>query len=111
MLELAIRAAREAGAILRDYAGRQFQIEHKGRINLVTEADLASERHIKELIAVQYPKHRNLGPKRAARARRMIKAGRRVITAGSLTRSTAPPTSRTAIRFTAFPSGWNAKAR
>jgi myo-inositol-1(or 4)-monophosphatase len=57
MLELAIRAAREAGAILRDFAGRQFQIEHKGRINLVTEADLASERHIKELIAIRYPEH------------------------------------------------------
>ena len=60
MLELAIRAAREAGAILRDYAGRQFQIEHKGRINLVTEADLASERHIKQLISTHYPTHRIL---------------------------------------------------
>src|SRR2546422_10000420 len=60
MLELAIRAAREAGAILRDYSGRQFQIEHKGRINLVTEADLASERHIKQLIASHYPNHRIL---------------------------------------------------
>lgn len=66
MLELAIRAAREAGAILRDYAGRQFQIEHKGRINLVTEADLASERYIKELIAVQYPKHRILAEESGA---------------------------------------------
>ncbi|MBL8188089.1 MAG: hypothetical protein JNK38_08780, partial [Acidobacteria bacterium] len=46
MIELAIRAAREAGAILQDFAARGFRIEHKGRINLVTEADLASERHI-----------------------------------------------------------------
>src|SRR5262245_54287739 len=60
MLELAIRAAREAGAILQDYAARGFQIEHKGRINLVTEADLASERHIKQLIASHYPNHRIL---------------------------------------------------
>jgi myo-inositol-1(or 4)-monophosphatase len=60
MLELAIRAAREAGAILLEYAARGFQIEHKGRINLVTEADLASERHIKQLIASQYPEHRIL---------------------------------------------------
>jgi myo-inositol-1(or 4)-monophosphatase len=60
MLELAMRAAREAGAILQDYAARGFQIEHKGRINLVTEADLASERHIKGLIASHYPNHRIL---------------------------------------------------
>lgn len=60
MLELAIQAAREAGAILQAYAARGFQIEHKGRINLVTEADLASERHIKTLIAARYPSHRIL---------------------------------------------------
>src|SRR2546425_11134695 len=66
MLELAIRAAREAGAILRDYSGRQFQIEHKGRINIVTEADLASERHIKELVSAHYPKHRLLAEESGA---------------------------------------------
>jgi myo-inositol-1(or 4)-monophosphatase len=57
MLDLAIRAAREAGAILQQYAARGFQIANKGRIDLVTEADLASERHIKELIASHYPSH------------------------------------------------------
>jgi myo-inositol-1(or 4)-monophosphatase len=66
MLELAIRAAREAGALLRDYAGRQCQVEHKGRINLVTEADLASERHIKELIAAHHPQHRILAEESGA---------------------------------------------
>src|SRR5262245_10045949 len=60
MLDLVIRAAREAGAILQEYAARGFQVEHKGRINLVTEADLASERHIKQLIASHYPAHRIL---------------------------------------------------
>jgi myo-inositol-1(or 4)-monophosphatase len=60
MLELAIRAAREAGAILRDSAGRQFQVGHKGRINLVTEVDLASERYITGLISTHYPQHRIL---------------------------------------------------
>ncbi len=60
MLDLAIRAAREAGAILQEYAARGFQIEKKGRINLVTEADLASERHITELISGRYPGHRIL---------------------------------------------------
>jgi myo-inositol-1(or 4)-monophosphatase len=66
MLELALRAAREAGAILQDYAARGFQIEHKGRINLVTEADLASERHIKQLISSAYPSHRILAEESGA---------------------------------------------
>lgn len=61
MLEFAMRAAREAGAILLDFAARGFQIEHKGRIDIVTEADLASERHLKALISSQYPTHRILG--------------------------------------------------
>src|SRR5262249_28247797 len=68
MLELAIRAAREAGAILQDYAARGFQIEHKGRINLVTEADLASEQYIKRLIASHYPTHRILAEESSERA-------------------------------------------
>lgn len=66
MLELAMRAAREAGAILQEYAAREFQITHKGRINLVTEADLASERHIKELILTHHPTHRILAEESGA---------------------------------------------
>jgi myo-inositol-1(or 4)-monophosphatase len=58
IIELAMRAAREAGAILQDFATRGFQVTHKGRINLLTEADLASERHIKQLIAEHFPAHR-----------------------------------------------------
>jgi myo-inositol-1(or 4)-monophosphatase len=58
MLELAIRAAREAGALLQDFARRGFDVTHKGRINLVTEADLASEKHIIELVRQHYPAHR-----------------------------------------------------
>jgi myo-inositol-1(or 4)-monophosphatase len=57
MLDLAIRAAREAGEILQQYAARGFHIANKGRIDLVTEADLASERHIKGLIISHYPSH------------------------------------------------------
>ena len=58
VLELAVQAAREAGTILRNYAARGFEITNKGRINLVTEADLASEKHITEMIAARYPTHR-----------------------------------------------------
>jgi myo-inositol-1(or 4)-monophosphatase len=57
MLELAIRAAREAGALLQEFTQRGFDVAHKGRINLVTEADLASEKHIIELIRQHYPTH------------------------------------------------------
>jgi myo-inositol-1(or 4)-monophosphatase len=60
IIDIAIQAAREAGVILQEYAKRGFQIRNKGRINLVTEADLASERHIKELINSHYPGHRIL---------------------------------------------------
>jgi myo-inositol-1(or 4)-monophosphatase len=66
MLEFAMRAAREAGAILLDFAARGFQIEHKGRIDVVTEADLASERHLKSLIASKYPAHRILAEETGA---------------------------------------------
>lgn len=66
MIELAIRAAREAGGILRDFASRGFEVTRKGRINLVTEADHASEVHIKELISTHYPGHRILAEESGA---------------------------------------------
>ncbi|MFN0119491.1 MAG: inositol monophosphatase family protein [Blastocatellia bacterium] len=56
--EFAIDIAREAGDILREYAARGFEITHKGRINLVTEADLASEKHLKQRIGAAFPAHR-----------------------------------------------------
>ncbi len=61
MLELAIRAAREAGELLRSNLGRHIDVSRKGRIDLVTEVDLASERLIKNLIATHYPRHAVLG--------------------------------------------------
>ncbi len=66
MIELAIRAALEAGGILRDFAHRGFEISQKGRIDLVTEADHASEAHIKDLIAAHYPEHRILAEESGA---------------------------------------------
>lgn len=66
MIDLAIRAAREAGAILNDFQRRGFDIERKGRINLVTAADRASEIHIKALISEHYPDHRILAEESGA---------------------------------------------
>jgi myo-inositol-1(or 4)-monophosphatase len=56
MLNFAIETAREAGQILLDKLGK-ITVSKKGDINLVTEADLASEKHIVEKIRSHYPKH------------------------------------------------------
>jgi myo-inositol-1(or 4)-monophosphatase len=61
VLELAIRAAREAGELLRANMGRRIDVLHKGPIDLVTEVDIASERLIKDLITTHYPRHTVLG--------------------------------------------------
>ncbi len=57
MLNFAIETAREAGQILLEKFGRDIDIHKKGEINLVTEADLASEKLIVEKIKSYYPKH------------------------------------------------------
>lgn len=57
MLNFAMQTARDAGRILLDKFGRKINISKKGDINLVTEADLASEKFIIERIKSHYPKH------------------------------------------------------
>lgn len=57
MLNFAIETAREAGQILLEKYGRKINISKKGDINLVTEADLASEKLIIERIHTHFPKH------------------------------------------------------
>ena len=57
MLNFAIETAREAGQILLEKFGRKINVSLKGNINLVTEADLASEKHVIEKIRSHYPKH------------------------------------------------------
>jgi myo-inositol-1(or 4)-monophosphatase len=57
MLNFAIETAREAGSILLEKFGRKINISKKGDIDLVTEADLASEKAIIERIRSHYPKH------------------------------------------------------
>jgi myo-inositol-1(or 4)-monophosphatase len=51
LLALAGRAALEAGAIQRALYDRPHQISHKGVIDLVTEADVASEKKVLALLA------------------------------------------------------------
>jgi myo-inositol-1(or 4)-monophosphatase len=57
MLNFAIETARMAGQILLEKFDRGIAIQKKGDINLVTEADLASEALIIERIRSYYPKH------------------------------------------------------
>lgn len=57
MLNFAIETARDAGQVLLEKFGRDISVTKKGDINLVTEADLASEALIVERIRSYYPKH------------------------------------------------------
>src|SRR5712691_10315980 len=57
LLNFAIQTARDAGSILADRLGRALQVSNKGDIDLVTEADLASEKLIIERIRSHYPRH------------------------------------------------------
>jgi myo-inositol-1(or 4)-monophosphatase len=57
MLNFAQQTAREAGRILLDKFGKKINVFKKGDINLVTEADLASEKFIIDQISTYYPKH------------------------------------------------------
>jgi myo-inositol-1(or 4)-monophosphatase len=57
MLNFAIQTAREAGRVLAEKFGRALQVSNKGDIDLVTEADIASERLIVERIRGYHPRH------------------------------------------------------
>lgn len=57
---VAEEACRIGGAILLDWADR-FSVSEKGRANLVTEADFASQKAIHDFIHQRYPDHGYLG--------------------------------------------------
>ena len=61
LTQTAIQAARLGGVILQDYAQKGFSVHSKGEtINLVTEADLHSEKAIIESIRTTFPEHQIL---------------------------------------------------
>ncbi len=61
LTQTAIQAARLGGAILQDYAKKGFKVHSKGEsINLVTEADLQSEKAIIQSIRKAFPEHQIL---------------------------------------------------
>jgi len=57
MLNFAIETARDAGRLLLEKFDRNIKVSKKGDINLVTEADLASESLIIERIKSHFPQH------------------------------------------------------
>jgi myo-inositol-1(or 4)-monophosphatase len=78
-LATAVEAALQAGRIHRQYFRRRPHIEKKGPIDLVTAADLETERQFRRLIGERYPSHVVLGEEesqgsgpRAGRARWII---------------------------------------
>ncbi|MGC8528777.1 MAG: inositol monophosphatase family protein [Leptospirillia bacterium] len=61
------QAAASAGEILREGLTRKIEVGFKGRINLVTEVDLASERTIIEILSKAFPEHGFLAEESGAR--------------------------------------------
>ena len=53
--------AREAGALLMGYFARRIAFEYKGEVDLVTEADRASEKLIVERLRARWPEHGIVG--------------------------------------------------
>lgn len=58
LLQAAREMATEAGKLLRQYWARGVKVEYKGEINLVTEADRASEALILSEVRRRFPDHR-----------------------------------------------------
>ncbi|PIP44959.1 MAG: inositol monophosphatase [Deltaproteobacteria bacterium CG23_combo_of_CG06-09_8_20_14_all_51_20] len=54
-LDIASRAAKEAGAFLRGTFGKLIRVDKKGRIDLVSEADIESERIILGFLRESFP--------------------------------------------------------
>ncbi|MHB9030627.1 MAG: inositol monophosphatase family protein [Candidatus Latescibacterota bacterium] len=57
LFAVALEAVKIAGGILRERFGKQKDISYKGRIDPVTDVDIASEKAILEGIRARYPDH------------------------------------------------------
>jgi hypothetical protein len=57
MLNFAMQTAQDAGRILLEKMGRRLSVNDKSDKNIVTEADLASEKFIIEQIQNRFPRH------------------------------------------------------
>ena len=57
LIEVAETVAREAGVLLREFYRRGVRAEYKGDVDIVTEADRASEKLISERLHAAFPDH------------------------------------------------------
>ena len=57
VLSFAATIAREAGSLLKGAFATPHRITYKGDINIVTEADLLAENHLRERIRARFPDH------------------------------------------------------
>lgn len=60
-LEVALEAAKRAGQIINEAAGKPRHINHKGAVDLVTEVDCAAEAAIREVLQLHTPDIQILG--------------------------------------------------
>ena len=67
-LDAACEAARRGAAVLEEWRAK-FQVREKARFDLVTDADLASQRTIYEYLAGRFPGHAFLGEEDAKHQR------------------------------------------
>lgn len=58
--KIAVRGAMAAGRIIRRYFATGVKVEYKGEVNIVTEADRASEAAVVKIIRRDFPDHRIL---------------------------------------------------
>lgn len=91
LLNVAVDTARAAGELLLPFFERRVRIEYKGDVDLVTEADRASEKLIVARIRSNFP-ITAFWPRKAPAANCSPS------TAGTSTRSTAPPILPMAFR-------------
>src|SRR5262245_22196974 len=63
--DAACEAARRAAVVLEEWRHR-FEVREKGRFDLVTDADVASQRTIREYLAQRFPGHHFLGEEEGA---------------------------------------------
>lgn len=68
-LDTARSAARQAGDLIRQNFGQTQKVQHKGRIDLVTAVDQASEKLLRRLILNDWPDHAILGEEEGASGR------------------------------------------
>lgn len=68
LLEVALAAAHRAGAVLRERAGREHDVERKGYRDVVTAADRAAEDAVLSTIEARFPDHAILSEEAGATA-------------------------------------------